>query len=526
MNQKMSTAPPLTPIAFQSAEKLRLEAERESNAEHQREWGQYFTSAKLASWMASWFDAAGETVRLLDAGAGSGSLCAAFVSEVCAHARRPRTLEIVAYEVDALLIPSLTQTLNACEDECERAGIELRFEVVNADFICDGVAALDNRLFAAATPLTANFDCAFLNPPYRKISRNSQWRSALSSVGIETSNLYAAFVWLAARLLKPDGEMVAITPRSWCNGPYFKPLRLALRETANFRRFHVFESRREAFGEASVLQENIVFHATRSNDSSAPVSISSGPQPGTGRVRQRLAGQSEVFRPSDPNAFVYLEEMSSTASLIDGDSSLTELGLKVSTGRVVDFRAKSSLRADAEMGEEPVAPLIYPLHLRDGLVDWPRVGARKPNALAVNAQTQGLLCPAGIYVLVKRFSSKEQKKRICAAVFASRELGKAWHSTPVGFENHLNYFHCDGGPLSLDLALGLATFLNSTWVDALFRSFNGHTQVNATDLRSLPYPSRQTLQQLGAQILADKTELFLPPQQEIDALVDALLETA
>jgi hypothetical protein len=34
-------------------------------------------------------------------------------------------------------------------------------------------------------------------------------------------------------------------------------------------------------------------------------------------------------------------------------------------------------------------------------------------------------------------------------------------------------------------------------VDNVFRRFNGHTQVNATDLRQLRYPSRDTLVQIG-----------------------------
>ena len=38
---------------------------------------------------------------------------------------------------------------------------------------------------------------------------------------------------------------------------------------------------------------------------------------------------------------------------------------------------------------------------------------------------------------------------------------------------------------------GLAAYLNSTLVDAYFRQFSGHTQVNATDLRSLKYPDWQ-----------------------------------
>jgi hypothetical protein len=40
-------------------------------------------------------------------------------------------------------------------------------------------------------------------------------------------------------------------------------------------------------------------------------------------------------------------------------------------------------------------------------------------------------------------------------------------------------------------------FLNSTRLDEHFRLFNGHTQVNATDLRSLKYPSRDALLELG-----------------------------
>ena len=524
--QMISTAPPLVPAVLHCAEELRLQTNGEMGTKHQREWGQYFTGAKLASWMASWFDATGETVRLLDAGAGVGSLSAAYVSEICARTLRPRSLDIVTYEADPSLIPSLHRTLVMCEDECERAGVEFRFEIVNADFICEGVAALDNRLFADPSPLTSNFDCAFLNPPYRKISSGSQWRRALSLVGIETSNLYAAFVWLATRLLKTGGELVAITPRSWCNGPYFKPLRMELLETMRFRRFHVFESRREAFSEGDVLQENIIFHGVKGDKDKNyenRVSISSGSQPDEGECRQRIVAQSEVFRAGDPNAFVYLEETRSRTGSLQDASSLAELELSVSTGRVVDFRAKSSLRAEATEDGEHLAPLIYPLHFREGQIEWPRPKARKPNALAINEQTQKLLCPAGVYVLVKRFSSKEQKKRVCAAVFDSLALGKQWQDTSVGFENHLNYFHLGGAPLPLDTAMGLAVFLNSTWIDELFRSFNGHTQVNATDLRSLPYPSRQALQALGTEILANKTGLALPSQSEIDALIDALL---
>lgn len=78
----------------------------------------------------------------------------------------------------------------------------------------------------------------------------------------------------------------------------------------------------------------------------------------------------------------------------------------------------------------------------------------------------------------------------------------------------MNYFHANGRGLERSLAVGLYVFLNSTVVDQYFRRFSGHTQVNATDLRTLTYPDRDTLQAMGR----DLTTLALS-QVEIDQLV-------
>jgi adenine-specific DNA-methyltransferase len=96
--------------------------------------------------------------------------------------------------------------------------------------------------------------------------------------------------------------------------------------------------------------------------------------------------------------------------------------------------------------------------------------------------------------VVRRFSSKEERRRIVASVVDPSVFGEA---EKIGLENHLNVFHCDKKPLSETLARGLFVFLNSTAVDDNFRRFSGHTQVNATDLRLMKYPSRKILIELG-----------------------------
>jgi adenine-specific DNA-methyltransferase len=113
-------------------------------------------------------------------------------------------------------------------------------------------------------------------------------------------------------------------------------------------------------------------------------------------------------------------------------------------------------------------------------------------------------------LLTKRFTSKEERRRVVAYLFDPANVKAEW----IGFENHLNYFHCNGKGLDKQLALGLYAYLNSTVVDQYFRSFSGHTQVNATDLRRLAYPDRATLEALG-----NKLRRLDLPQSEIDLLV-------
>lgn len=125
-----------------------------------------------------------------------------------------------------------------------------------------------------------------------------------------------------------------------------------------------------------------------------------------------------------------------------------------------------------------------------------------------------LTYPNGFYTVVRRFSSKEEKRRLVASIIDPTRLPADW----IGIENHLNVIHEGRKPLSEDIARGLSVYLNSSVIEQYFRRFNGHTQVNATDLRTLPYPSRKALIELGQWA---KTQTLLN-QKAIDQQVNAL----
>ena len=475
--------------------------------------GQFFTPEPVAEFMASLFEARWESVRLLDAGAGAGSLTAALVRRLCRQSRRPREISVAAYEIDASVLGSLRATLDGCERQCDREGIRFTAIVEHADFIEALSPAIHGDLFGASAP---HFNAAIVNPPYRKIRSNSPARLWLRSAGIEASNLYTGFLSLITHLLDDDGEMVAITPRSFCNGPYFRPFREDFLSRMSLRQLHVFESRSAAFGGDDVLQENIIFRVVKSDRKPEQVVISSSSgEPGT-RVTERLVPFREVVSLHDPQQFIHLAANESQAKARKAMTRLTttlaELGLSVSTGRVVDFRARPFLRKQPGIN---TVPLIYPGHFNGVYVHWPKSASRKPNAIVNDAQTASLLVPAETYVLVKRFTSKEERRRVVACIYDPSRIA----ASVVGFENHLNYFHVKGRGMSMDVAKGLAAFLNSTPLDVYFRQFNGHTQVNATDLRSLRYPTREQLVLLGCGV-----QEAPPTQQQLDDLLEDIFD--
>ena len=161
--------------------------------------------------------ATGKRLRILDPGAGLGALSAALVATLCER-RTPPEIELVVYEIDRCVRSSLEQTLADCDKICREHRIRFAADLRDTDFVAEAASILRGGLF---TPEIEPFDVAILNPPYRKIATDSRERRLLSQAGIEASNLYSAFLALAVGLLKPGGELVAITPRSFCNGPYF-----------------------------------------------------------------------------------------------------------------------------------------------------------------------------------------------------------------------------------------------------------------------------------------------------------------
>ncbi|WP_261639970.1 Eco57I restriction-modification methylase domain-containing protein [Erwinia mallotivora] len=462
---------------LETADSVRRKVAPRTAQKHKAEFGQFMTPSSVARFMASLFPPSTQKIcRLLDAGAGGGALSCAFLDRCGTGEFSFDSVEATACEVDENLCSHLAQHLGGYSD--------VKARIIAGDYI---------KLATAEGLKDRGYTHAILNPPYKKINSQSAHRLALRSVGIETVNLYSAFVALAVGEAAPGGQIVAIIPRSFCNGPYYRPFRDFILARAAIRHMHLFESRNKVFSDDEVLQENIIIRLERGGQQES-VTISTSTDDSFSDLTTHQHPFDRIVFPDDPERFIHVPTTTEKSAIELSPAvrySLADIGVKVSTGPVVDFRLKAHLR---EMPEPGTVPLIYPGHLSMTGSVWPIPGLKKSNAIMRNNETEKWLYPNGFYCVVRRFSSKEERRRVVASLIDPAAFGD--HAV-LGFENHMNLFHENKGGLPEALARGLTVFLNTTAVDEHFRRFNGHTQVNATDLRLMKYPSRDTLTELG-----------------------------
>src|SRR2546421_4089793 len=95
------------------ADDLRRTASDQLDPMRRASLGQFMTPSAIATFMASLFQRWPDDARLLDPGAGIGSLSEAFARRYLEKKPRGARLRVTAYEIESLLAGYLTEHLRA-----------------------------------------------------------------------------------------------------------------------------------------------------------------------------------------------------------------------------------------------------------------------------------------------------------------------------------------------------------------------------------------------------------------------------
>jgi adenine-specific DNA-methyltransferase len=471
--------------------------ERLGSQTDRKKKGQFFTPPEVCRFMADLFSLTPRTTfRLLDPGAGVGSLAAAFCDRVL-HVGLCCNLEIHLFENDPQVLPFLRDTMSNCAETLNRHGHSMAYEIHAKDFILDAAAVLFSppSLFQDSSGW-GEFDGVIMNPPYFKLIKASPYARVMDDVVHGQPNIYAFFLAAGAQLLRPGGEMVAITPRSFCNGLYFRGFRRWFFEKMALDRIHLFESRTAAFRD--VLQESVITSSHRIGKPSPTVTVSMSNGLDIHAAKSTTMPVASVIDDSCGHSNIRIlareEDQAITEVVESWPHRFSESGLRISTGPVVMFRATDFL-LPLPNGED-FAPLLSVFNVKAFQTEWPLVHKKHPTALRVTPDSHRLLLPARNYVLLRRFSAKEERRRLTASCLLNSDLGRPF----VALENHLNYVYHAERELTPDEVYGLAAIFNSALLDRYFRTISGNTQVNATEIRSMKFPELSMIANIGRSV--------------------------
>ncbi len=459
--------------------------------QERKELGQFFTNPILAQYMASMIHKIEgvDKVKVLDAGAGEGILTSAAAQRLVKLGHK--NIHAILYEIDQELIPVLLENMNWVKDKLKEVGAAFSFEIRNKDFI---LSRPDWR--------EKDFHVAVINPPYFKISsKDSPYSGATFDLFTGNPNIYASFMAVVSACLSAFGQMITIVPRSFTNGLYFKSFRYFLFNKLSLERIHIFKSRNNLFGNMDVLQENIICKYVKIAQQETIMVCSSKNDEDLDESEVNFYSANLIMDTNNKMYFIRIPESIDDANILNKvehwRNTFGDCDYFISTGPIVEHRTKKFIvdKGDAENS----IPLLRMHNVRPLQTIWTGKKIKDARFKLLDGY-QKHVSRNLVYVVLKRFSSKDENRRLVAAVHNPEEFTGDF----IALENHLNFIGQTKNELDMIEAFGLAALFNSTFMDRYFRSISGNTQVNASEIRSMKLPEKSKILKIGEGIMKIK----------------------
>ncbi|MES2566994.1 MAG: N-6 DNA methylase [Bacteroidota bacterium] len=476
-----------------NADNLGLLYSKQMSSIQKKKIGQFFTPHAIATLMASLTTNKKKTIRILDPGCGTLILTCALVEKLIDINKGLKKIELLVYENDKDLLPKTIESIKYLNRWLNKKNVEFTYSLSKEDFV------LKNAKFLTSDIGKNGFDIIISNPPYFKLSKDDPKSIAAKHIVNGQPNIYAIFMAISAKMLSPSGELIFITPRSFASGSYFESFRHLLFKTVQLEHIHLFDSRKATFSRDKVLQETIIIKARKETiDGRKNVIISS-----SSGITDIQKSKHKSFK---LNEIVELESKGKILHVPINEieealfklvktwrSKLEDLKINISTGPVVSFRALNFLSEKPKTKNKVLVPLFWIHNVNKMHIDWPVKYKDKFQYISQEDKSKSLLIPNKDYILLRRFSTKDDNSRLIAAPHFSSNTKADF----IGVENKLNYIYRKDGKLSETEQIGLCSLLNSELFNIYFQIFNGNVNVSATELREMRMPALSDIEKIG-----------------------------
>lgn len=286
-------------------------------------------------------------------------------------------------------------------------------------------------------PFKEEFDIVLGNPPYFEFKPNRYLKSKFKEIISGRPNIYAFFVYLGLKILKPGGYLGYVVSSSMNNGAYFKKLRKFIVNNADIQYMKILEN--QPFEGVNHTFQLLVLKKIKNS----------------GRY---------VFKHKD--LLIFSEKSEVLKKIFEKSLTLGDLGYKVQTGKVTWSQNKDKLTNDPKEG----ILLIWSYNIKKGKLTLDNY--KKPQYIKwpTNKADKG---PA---IVVRRIVGHPKQALLEAALVPPNVIFVA--------ENHVNVIYPPSRE-KIEEMKEIVKQLNSLKIQNIIRSLTGNTQISKTELEKL-----------------------------------------
>ena len=457
--------------------------------------GRLFTKKDTARLMADMIslDASKSVYTILDPGAGTGILAAAMIERICKECSSVKQIFITCYESNPDFIPQLKDNLERIRKKCRHDyDVRLFVTVYEENYLVDSKNHYTVSFF---DEIPDKFDIIICNPPTELVEKGSE--EALAVGGVSQLKISAAFLFacLAARHLEDDGRLSIVLPTTIASASALTTIRQQLHSSLSLEKIHLFVGKQKNDKRAIPLKKSIILSYTKG---ARPITVTVSTSTDNGRAITLLPPLDYDFVVDKDDGTLTLPKSVEDTRIVKYISAfpetLTSLGLKMSTGLVIDSRCEGLLFS------EPIkssVPLLRPSAIKNGQISFPQPVKRQYIA-PVNPK---LVQKNKNMVIIKRVPAKSDERFLNSAIYMAAQLPAYRY---ISTHNKINFIDTKdkNSEICPRLAFGLFALFNSTIYDRYVSIVSKSKQINSKEMRSLPLPPRNIIENIGMRLMA------------------------
>ena len=477
-------------LAVRNTKKLVREKSKSENVR----LGRLFTKKDTAALMASMIDIdpTRTAFTVLDPGAGTGILSAAVVEEICKRAPECKQIFLTCYETEKEFIPMLEDNLERIRKKCKHDyDVRLFVSIYEENYIVD---AKNHYTITFFDTVEDKYDIIISNPPTDLCEKNSDEAESAGGVTQLKINTAYLFARTAARHLEEGGQLVMILPTTYATASQITTLRREISEKLAVTALHLFVGKQKNQKRAIPLKKNFIIaykNAEKPEEISVTSSVGDGKDiTSVQNIPYKLIVDEKGGKLTLPKS---LEDTRIVRYISEFPETLSSLGLKMSTGLIIDSKCEGLLFTEPMNGTVPV---IRTASIVGGQTVFPQPIKRQYLA-PVNPS---LVQKNKNMIIIKRVPAKSDERFVNSAIYLASQLPAYRY---ISTHNKINFIDTKdkNSEMSARLAFGIFALLNSTIYDRYISIISKSKQINSKEMRDLPLPPKHIIENIGMRII-------------------------